>query len=299
MAKKLASKKKASGRNPSHKKATKRGARHVAHVTVQQTTSEGDTIDLSTVDGGAVHSADSLAAVPVTPPAPEAVNLQVAEVAAALPEVEDQAQQQQGHLAELVAYREVLWLVGLARRPRSAIVGRALAQAGGVGETTPRTYEQVCTVIQRNGRHHLREEFRIPLEGYQHSAAANARTLSNLLGPAVTYLCELDLVRLGQRKGMYLVGRGPELFEGWPEWGRRDEEPAMPRRGGQHEQGPPTVGLVPPPQGQSPPEPPQSHRRTLTLSEDTGQTAPPSDRPQPTPVRILRLNEGNSTSPSG
>jgi hypothetical protein len=262
MAKKRAAKKKAAKRTPARKKAAKRSARRVARVAVRQRTTAGDTIDLSTVNEGGVQAADSLAAVPVTPPASEAVNHEVAEVAAALPEVEAQVQRQQGPLAELVAYREVLWLVGTARRPRTAIFGRAVGEAGGVSAARPTTNEQAVRVISRHGPHHLRDEFQVPLSDYQNNAARHARTLSNLLGPAIAYLHVLDLVGLGTLRGIYLAGRGPEVFEGWPQWERPDEEPPVPRRSGRSEQGQPAAVLAPLPPG----EPRLPRRRIMPLN---------------------------------
>jgi hypothetical protein len=267
MAKKRAAKKKTARRAPARKKAVKKVARQASEADLQRPISDDDTIDLSAVDEGAVQAADILAAEPVTPPAAEVVTDTAAEVAAALPEVEAQAQRQHGPLAELVAYREVLWLVGPARRPRSAIVGRALAHGGGVSEVTARSYQQACAAINEHGPRHLREEFTAPLRDYDSAPARHSRTLANLLGPAVSYLCHLDLVRLGARQGMFLAGRGPVVFEGWPEWERRDEEPRMPRRGGQREEAQPAAGLVPPPPGEPPPPAP------------TGEPAPPAPRP--------------------
>ena len=60
MAKKRATKKKTARRTPARKKATKRSARRFAQVAVRQPMNAGDTVDLSTVDEGAVQAADKI-----------------------------------------------------------------------------------------------------------------------------------------------------------------------------------------------------------------------------------------------
>ena len=298
MAKKRATKKKTARRTPARKKAAKKVARQVSAAELQRPISEADTIDLTAVDEEAVQATDILAAVPVTPPAAEVVADTAAEVAAALAGVEDQAQRQQGPLGELAAYREMVWLIGPARRPRSAVVGRAVLEADGVSEARATTNERAARIILERAPHHLREEFTDPLRDYISAPARHSRTLANLLGTAVSYLCEIHLVRLGARQGMFLTGRGPVVFEGWPEWERRDEEPRMPRRGGQREEAQPAAGLVPPPPGEPPPAPPQpAPRRRMMPMDTTEPTAAPSDPPQHAPRRVIRLDDANPPSP--
>lgn len=293
MAKKRAAKKKAARRTPTRKKAKKKLLRRSARAIGSGSAVEIDVGDLSTVEDGAVRNADALAAAPVAATAIENVAHAANEVTDALPGVEVLAREQQGPIGELVVYRELLWLVGPARRPRSAIVGRALGQAGGVSEATARTFEQVCTVISRNGPHHLREEFVVPLRDYISDPARHSRTLSNLLGPAVAYLCQLNLVGLGAQRGMYLVGLGTELFEGWPEWQQQDQEPTMPRRRRQREQGGPAAGPAPP----SPPALPLLGRRLIRMDE-TEPSTNGGDAPRPTHRRLLPLNDDDTrTSP--
>jgi hypothetical protein len=208
--------------------------------------------DFTEVPPEALPAADLGAAIPANLGGDAQVRAANAEVTAGLPDVgrtEDQA----GGIGQLVAERNLLWLVGPARHPRSAIVGRALSESGALTEASAQTYWRICDTIRRRGQHHLRNELLEVLRDYDLDTRGGARRLAGLLGSAITYLDAVNpaVIQLARRQGIYLVGRGPVLFEGWPEWDRRDEAPQPPRRSGREQQTPtgpdaPAPGTAPP-----------------------------------------------------
>lgn len=126
--------------------------------------------------------------------------------------------------------RELVWLMGPARRPRSAIVGRALHDLRAVSETTAKINVDICDRIAKVGSHHLRNEIVEALDRLRNTVNSSGATrdLANLLEKAVNYLGDrgwiaLRAVNLGG--GAYLQGDGINLFDGFPAWGCRDEEP--------------------------------------------------------------------------
>jgi hypothetical protein len=279
------------------KAAKKRPARKVARqasaaVITPAAPTEGElSDDLAPVPPDGVVAADLVNATPAAPGAQREVEQVVEEVTAGLPAVEARAAQA-GGLGELAARRELTWLIGPARRPRSAIVGRALSDGAAISEVSGMTYLRITERIRVSGLHHLREEIRAALATYDAAPARHARTLAGLLDSAVRYLGEMMVVQLGRRQGMYLIGDGPVIFEGWPEWERRDEEPLPLRRPGSHVERPPTPREV------ITASPDTIAPRQLTLGGD-GSTTPPT-RPSPTARRRrLILDTPPSDNPGG
>lgn len=133
-------------------------------------------------------------------------------------------------VVSLGEYRELVWLMGPAREPRSAIVGRALHDKSAFRPENAQTNQQICIRIQECGPHHLREEVRNALAAAENpgNSSSATRNLASLLGPAINYLGERGWVTLravSRGGGAYLQGPGIELFNGFPAWDRLDEEP--------------------------------------------------------------------------
>jgi len=296
------------------KAAKKRPARKVARqasaavITPAAPTEEELSDDLAPVPPDGVVAADQVAAMPAEAQAQREVEQVVEEVTAGLPAVEARAAQA-GGLGALAERRELIWLIGPARRPRTAIVGRALSDGAAISEVAGMTYMRIAELIRVSGLHHLRNEVREALAAYDAAPARHARTLAGLLGSAVRDLGALNVLQLATRQGMFLVNEGPMIFEGWPEWGRRDEEspalrrprrrdalppnlqevitapPAL-RRPGSHDEMPPTPQevITAPPDTMAP--------QQLTLGGD-GSTTPPT-RPSQVNVRRRFILDGDT-----
>ena len=279
------------------KAAKKRPARKVARqasaavITPAAPTEEELSDDLAPVPPDGVVAADLVDAMPAEPGAQREVEQVVVEVAAGLPAVEARAAQA-GGLGALAERRELIWLIGPARRPRTAIVGRALSDGrwgsnrAAISNETAMRFWQIANVIQRRGPHHLRTEVPAALANYERDAAGTSRTLAGLLGSAVRYLGEMNVLQLATRQGMFLVNEGPMIFEGWPEWDRRDEEPPSLRRPRRHDDLPPTSRevITAPPDTMAP--------QQLTLGGD-GSTTPPT-RPSRVPPRRRLILDGDT-----
>jgi hypothetical protein len=136
----------------------------------------------------------------------------------------------------LDALREVAWLMGPARLPRSAIFGRALHDLRAVSEAAAQTNDSVCLRIQREGPHHLRPEIVAALIALDTSddSSKPSTSLAGLLKRAMDYLAVPGWLarRAMPRGGSYLQGKGIEVFDGFPAWSRPDQEtPALVRPG--------------------------------------------------------------------
>ncbi len=273
------------------KAAKKRPARKVARqasaavITPAAPTEEELADDLAPVPPDGVVAADLVDATPAAPGAQREVEQVVEEVTAGLPAVEARAAQA-GGLGALAERRELIWLIGPARRPRSAIVGRALSDGAAISEVAGMTYMRIADLIRVSGLHHLREEIRAALATYDAAPARHARTLAGLLESAVLYLGAMNFLQLAWRQGMFLVGDGPVIFEGWPEWGRRDEEPPALQRPRRRDDLAPTPRevITAPPDTLAP--------QQLTLGGD-GSTTPPT-RPSQVNVRRRFILDGDT-----
>lgn len=202
-------------------------------------------LDIVTIPHGAVSAADQVEAVPPGPEAQDAVVQATQQVVLALPSIEQEATRQ-GGAGAITVPREVIWLVGPARLPRSAIVGRALSDDSAFSEARSMTYLRIAQHIRNRGPHHLRDEILQTLTNYDQTPARNARTLAGLFQRAVSYLSAMGYVQAGDRRGLFLVGEGPQIFENWPDWSREDLEAEPLRRQQTPRTTPPDAPLPPP-----------------------------------------------------
>lgn len=136
-------------------------------------------------------------------------------------------------------FGELVWGMGPARKPRAAIVGRALHDLKAWAEPTAQTYLRVCLHIQSEGVHHLRKPITKALSKafkQETKSKHTKRTVANLLKRAIDTLGQQGWVALRPIHaggGAYLVGRGIEIFNEFPAWNRDDmEAPTLKRPGG-------------------------------------------------------------------
>lgn len=119
-----------------------------------------------------------------------------------------------------------LWWAGRARLPRAAIVGRALhdlkcfteelAPSRGVSD-------QICSKIKSRNVNHLSPAIQRAMASSKKSEVRSA-ALVGLLKNARAVLEKLNLLRAAPSAGVYLVGRGLKVFDGFPDWETPDEE---------------------------------------------------------------------------
>ena len=148
------------------------------------------------------------------------------------------------------AWREAIWWAGGFRFPRAAFVGRALHDLGCVNEKKGRKEGTNLAIADRircqNARQlkpqiirdleYLNEEKKPPPRPPSPSSEGagskkkepdssdwNA-SLTSLLAKRLVVLQELDLLKGTYRGGAYLVGDGPRIFDGFPDWNRVDDE---------------------------------------------------------------------------
>jgi len=279
----MAKKKKKAAKKAARKKAAKkRVARFASRASVSENasatlTEEDLPADLSEIPPGAVQAADQVGAVPPESEARAEVVQTTQQVGQALPDVEAEATRP-GGLGDIAATRDLVWLVGPARRPRSAIVGRALSDGRATNERRRMTNLRIAERIQAGGPHHLRAEVQQALAAYDQAPAAHARTLAGLFRSAISYLDAMGYVRAGVQAGVYLVGNGPVIFENWPDWGVADEEPPPLRR---------PRRLQAAPQVETPPAPPP-------IPPATGSMAIPNGTIR---RRLMPLDTGRDNAP--
>lgn len=241
----MAKKKRAAKKAARSKAAKKRPLRAAPRVRVR----EPDP-DIVTIPHGAVSAADQVEAVPPGPEAQDVVVQATQQVVLALPSIEQEATRQ-GGAGAITVPREVIWLVGPARLPRSAIVGRALSDDSAFSGTRSMTYLRIAQHIRNRGPHHLRDEILQTLTNYDQTPALNARTLAGLFQRAVSYLNAMGYVQAGDRRGLFLIGEGPQIFENWPDWSREDLEAEPLRRPQTQRTAPPDAPVAPPADAES------------------------------------------------
>lgn len=129
--------------------------------------------------------------------------------------------------------REALWWAGKSRLPRAAIVGRALHELKSFTSDVAYTCGSataICQKISDKNPDHLREPIRRAMSSKKGSDKIGSALIGHLQ-KASAVLKELKLLRYAPRAGVYLIGRGPTVFDGFPEWGRSDDElPEKPNR---------------------------------------------------------------------
>lgn len=126
-----------------------------------------------------------------------------------------------------------LWWAGRARLPRAAIVGRALHDLQSFTEELAHsrgTADKICREIRKRNRLHLKPKCHAQLDSKKDQELIDS-ALAGYINPALAVLEKLDLLRAAPSAGVYLIGRGPTVFDGFPDWTAIDEEfPERPTR---------------------------------------------------------------------
>jgi hypothetical protein len=124
--------------------------------------------------------------------------------------------------------KQMMWDLGLARKPRAVTVGRAVHELRAVTEEDAHRArnERIASHMNTDGRkHHLSQAIIDALDsfGTKTSSRANSK-LAPLLRPALVLLQRYGWLRAG-RVGVYLVNEGLTEFVNFPQWTWQDEEP--------------------------------------------------------------------------
>lgn len=137
-----------------------------------------------------------------------------------------------GRLATIQGWREQIWIEECAqshplRLPRATVVGRALFELVATQEAASPTAKDVFATIQGEGRHHLDGSLVRALEvhetgGKDQRADANSK-LSKRFNERCEWLAREKVARVRDRN-KWLSDRGRDAFDGWPEWGVRDDD---------------------------------------------------------------------------
>jgi hypothetical protein len=159
-----------------------------------------------------------------------------AQIADGVADEEDRLEETAPHLVNADKddlLRAALWWAGRARKPRAAIVGLALHELKSFTEELASkrgTADQICRRIRKSNRQHLRDEIHDKLDSEKAQEDIDS-ALVGLLNPAWAVLEKLQLLQAAPRAGVYLVGRGPKVFDGFPNWTDVDEPwPEKPTR---------------------------------------------------------------------
>ena len=126
--------------------------------------------------------------------------------------------------------RLALWWADTPRKPRAAIVGRALHDLKSFDEERASkrgTADQICREIRKRNPLQLRPQIHAQLDSKKDQEEIDS-ALVGLLNRAWAVLEKLDLLRAAPRAGVYLIGRGRNVFKGFPEWSKPDER--MPKK---------------------------------------------------------------------
>lgn len=126
-----------------------------------------------------------------------------------------------------------LWWAGRRRQPRAAIVGRALHELQSFTEELASergTADRICRRISSRNSLHLKPTLRAQLDSKKDQELIDS-ALVGALNPSWAVLEKLGLLRAAPRAGVYLIGRGPTVFDGFPDWTALDEKfPKKPTR---------------------------------------------------------------------
>lgn len=156
-------------------------------------------------------------------------------IAEGVAEQEDRLEEVAPHLVDAdedELLRAALWWAGRARLPRAAIVGRALHVLGSITEKAAKdgTAAAICLKIKDKNPAHLREPIKRVMASGKGSAVIDS-ALAGHLYTAWAVLEKLNLLRAAPNAGVYLVGRGPKVFNGFPDWNTVDDPwPTQPTR---------------------------------------------------------------------
>ena len=122
--------------------------------------------------------------------------------------------------------QRLLWWVGTPRKPRAAIVGRALHDLQSFTEELAFKRGSAAAVSQRiNDKNpdHLREPIRRAMTSGKKSAEIGAALIGHL-NKAWAVLEKIGLLRAAPSAGVDLIGDGLKVFDGFPDWETPDEE---------------------------------------------------------------------------
>lgn len=124
-------------------------------------------------------------------------------------------------------YRQALWVAGGVRLPRAAIVGRALHERKSFSEGD--AYERgsasaICQKINDHNPAHLSKAI-VKAMGPGLKSKDRIAKLVGCLNRAWAILEDLQLLKAACGGGVYLVGLGPKVFDGFPDWSRPDDKP--------------------------------------------------------------------------
>lgn len=137
----------------------------------------------------------------------------------------DEAAPYLGTGSEADLLRLALWVAGGVRLPRAAIVGRALHELGSFSEHVAKakgTADLICNRIRRQNAAHLREAIIKALDSGLAAEVISAK-LAGHLKSSLVVLKELGLLKAAYGAGVYLVGSGRIVFDGFPDWTKPDE----------------------------------------------------------------------------
>lgn len=126
--------------------------------------------------------------------------------------------------------RAALWWADTPRKPRAAIVGRALHELKSFDEEWAfrrGTADKICREIRNHNPLQLRPEIHAQLDSTKDQEKIDS-ALVGLLNRAWAVLEKFDLLRAAPRAGVYLIGRGLKVFDGFPDWNKPDEP--MPKK---------------------------------------------------------------------
>lgn len=126
-----------------------------------------------------------------------------------------------------------LWWAGRRRQPRAAIVGRALHDLQSFTEELAYkrgTADRICRKIRHHDRLQLGPKLQAHLDSKKDQELIDS-ALVGVLNPSWAVLEKLGLLRAAPHAGVYLIGRGPTVFDGFPDWTTLDEKfPKKPTR---------------------------------------------------------------------
>ena len=151
------------------------------------------------------------------------------EMAAGIAEQEDRLEAVAPLLADadtVELLQRLLWWVGNPRKPRAAIVGRALHDLQSFTEELAYRRGSAAAVSHRiNDKNpdHLREPIRRAMTSGKKSAEIGAALIGHL-NKAWAVLEKIGLLRAAPSAGVYLIGRGVKVFDGFPDWETPEEE---------------------------------------------------------------------------
>jgi hypothetical protein len=130
-----------------------------------------------------------------------------------------------------------LWWAGGMRLPRAAFVGRALHELKSIDEELAPirgTADKICQRIRRNNANQLRLRITQVMDRHSKgtmSAEDAASALVGHLNKTWAVLEALGLLKAAYPAGVYLVGDGLTVFDGFPDWKKVDDKlPKKPAR---------------------------------------------------------------------